>query len=161
MGFEAPDIDLFLRLRQETSASDESCAILGDCHFYYGDSMEQFKNRCGFSTVETFDINGDPTHKLDLQQPIPEELHNKYDWIVDAGTLYCCFDISTVLENMMLMLKDSGTIFHMSNLVGHFGRGFYAFSPSFFNEFYEVNCFQTRRCSTEQRRREAAGSRYL
>ena len=146
MGFEAPDIDLFLRLRAESAMTNESCAILGDCHFYYGDSAEQFKSRCGFSAVETFDINGSPTHTLDLQKPIPEEFHNKYDWIVDAGTLYCCFDISTVLENMMLMLTDSGTIFHMSNLVGHFGRGFYAFSPSFFNEFYEANGFQSRRC---------------
>jgi hypothetical protein len=146
MGFEAPDIDLFLRLRSESFAPNESCAILGDCHFYYGDNIEQFKKRCGFSTVETFDINGDPTHRLDLQEPIAKEFHGKYDWIVDAGTLYCCFDISTVLENMMLMLKDNGTVFHMSNLVGHFGRGFYAFSPSFFNEFYEANGFQSRRC---------------
>jgi len=146
MGFETPDIDLFLRLRSESFEPNESCAILGDCHFYYGDNTEQFKNRCGFSSVETFDINGEPTHTLDLQKPIPEEFHDKYDWIVDAGTLYCCFDISAVLENMMLMLKDSGTVFHTSNLVGHFGRGFYAFSPSFFNEFYEANGFQDKRC---------------
>lgn len=168
MGFEAQDIDLFLRIRVENAMSsasersegtidgegftfyktkrNESCALLGDCHFYYGDNTEQFKNRCGFSAVETFDINGDPTHTLDLQKPIPEKFHGKYDWIVDAGTLYCCFDISTVLENLMLMLTDSGTIFHMSNLVGHFGRGYYAFGPSFFNEFYKANGFQSRRC---------------
>ena len=78
MGFEAPDIDLFLRLRAESAISHESCAILGDCHFYYGDSAEQFKSRCGFSAVDTFDINGDPTHTLDLQKPIPEEFHDKY-----------------------------------------------------------------------------------
>ena len=168
MGFEAQDIDLFLRIRVENAMSsasersegtidgegftfyktkrNESCALLGDCHFYYGDNTEQFKNRCGFLAVETFDINGDPTHTLDLQKPIPEKFHGKYDWIVDAGTLYCCFDISTVLENLMLMLTDSGTIFHMSNLVGHFGRGYYAFGPSFFNEFYKANGFQSRRC---------------
>ena len=146
MGFETPDIDLFLRLRSESFEPNESCAILGDCHFYYGDTLDQFKDRCRFGSVDTFDINGNPTHILDLQKPIADQFRDKYDWIIDAGTLYCCFDISTVLENMMLMLKDSGVIFHTSNLVGHFGRGFYAFSPSFFNEFYEANDFQDRRC---------------
>tara|TARA_Y100001938_G_scaffold69745_1_gene96712 strand:+ start:3528 stop:4193 length:666 start_codon:yes stop_codon:yes gene_type:complete len=147
MGFEAPDIELFLKMRKLLKQTpNDSCAILGDCHFYYGDNLEQFKNRCGFSTVETFDINGNPTHKLNLQEPIPKDFHGKYDWVVDAGTLYCCFDVSAVLKNMMLMLSDSGTVFHTSNLVGHFGRGFYAFSPSFFNEFYEANGFQNRTC---------------
>ena len=147
MGFETPDIELFLNLRKLLSKnSGDSCAILGDCHFYYGDTLQQFKDRCGFSTVETFDINGNPTHKLNLQEPLPEDFHGKYDWVVDAGTLYCCFDISAVLKNMMLMLADSGAVFHTSNLVGHFGRGFYAFSPSFFNEFYKANGFQNRTC---------------
>ena len=147
MGFETPDIELFLNLRKLLSKdSGDSCAILGDCHFYYGDTLQQFKDRCGFSTVETFDINGSPTHKLNLQEPLPEDFHGKYDWVVDAGTLYCCFDISAVLKNMMLMLADSGAVFHTSNLVGHFGRGFYAFSPSFFNEFYKANGFQNRTC---------------
>ena len=29
-----------------------------------------------------------------------------------------------------------------SNLIGHFGRGFYALSPSFYNEFYRANDFE-------------------
>jgi hypothetical protein len=146
MGFETPDIELLLDIRSSIGQPNETCAILGDCRFYYGDTLEQFKNRCQFERVDTFDINGNPTHSLDLQEPIPERFHDEYDWIIDAGTLYCCFDMVGVLKNMMLMLKDKGTVMHMSNLIGHFGRGFYALSPSFFNEFYRANGFNQRNC---------------
>tara|TARA_Y100000389_G_C17373078_1_gene470107 strand:+ start:185 stop:844 length:660 start_codon:yes stop_codon:yes gene_type:complete len=120
----------------------KTCAILGDCSFHYRDgNKEHFKKIMNLDIVHTFDINGNPDYKLDLQEPLPIEFKEKYDLILDIGTLYCIFDIPSCLKNMLFILKSNGIIFHNSNLVGHFGRGFYALSPSFYNEFYRANNF--------------------
>jgi len=114
-----------------------SCAILGDCSYNEGVRKEQL----GFDIIDTFDINGNPTHKVDLQDPLGAEFEHKYDIIIDPGTLYCVFDIPACLKNIFHMLKPDGVVIHSANLIGHFGRGFYALSPSFFNEFYSANNF--------------------
>ena len=118
-----------------------SCAILGDCSFHDNITVGDL----GFSTIDTFDINGSPTHKLDLQLPLKDNFREKYDVVLDCGTLFCVFDIVQCLKNIILLLKEGGIVYHESNLVGHFGRGFYALSPSFFNEFYNINGFAIRK----------------
>tara|TARA_B100000035_G_scaffold298999_1_gene293295 strand:+ start:304 stop:477 length:174 start_codon:yes stop_codon:yes gene_type:complete len=34
-----------------------------------------------FDELHTFDINGTPDFKLDLQEPLNEKFNNYYDWI--------------------------------------------------------------------------------
>jgi len=48
----------------------------------------------------------------------------------------------SVWKNILFMLNSEGCIWHQTNLVGHFGRGFWSFSPSVFNEFYTANNFK-------------------
>ena len=137
MGIFAEDFLEIKKLRLYNS-SIKSCAILGDCYFYDGLSKSDLK----YEKVESFDILGSPTHIVDLQKPIDKKFVNEYDVVIDSGTLFCVFDIVQCLKNLIKMLKLNGLVFHQSNLVGHFGRGFYSLSPSFFNEFYSRNGFK-------------------
>tara|TARA_Y100001937_G_scaffold117992_1_gene171839 strand:- start:1407 stop:2012 length:606 start_codon:yes stop_codon:yes gene_type:complete len=132
-----------LRLFSEFGDMGKRCAILGDCVFWYdGGSKEDFKNKMGFDVVDTFDILGSPTHKLDLNEEIPDKFHQNYDCVLDMGTLYSMFDVSMGFKNILLMLKKDGVVFHETNLSGHFNRGFYCLSPSLLNEFYACNGFE-------------------
>ena len=102
MSIEIADYEIISSVR-EMDPTGASCAILGDCKFYYPPSREAFMQGTGFQNIETFDINGNPTHMLELNNELPEEYHNRYDWVIDSGTLYCCFDIATVFKNIMKM----------------------------------------------------------
>jgi hypothetical protein len=140
MSVEQEDLVLLKQCRQ-LSPEGNSCAILGNCRFAMG--LETFKTEMNFDIVETLDINGSPTHRVNLNEPINDEtLFGKYDWVIDSGTLYCCFDVSTSLRNMLYILKDRGCVSHTSNLSGFFGRGFYSLSPALFRDFFNVNGFE-------------------
>jgi SAM-dependent methyltransferase len=125
-----------------------SVLILGDCKFHTpwscGNNLEDlsyFKRLFGLIRVETVDVAGRPSIRRDLQKPLPPELTNQFDLIIDAGTLFWCFDIAAVLENCLSMLKDQGAMIHVCALTGHFGRGYYNIHPKLFRDFYEQNGF--------------------
>ncbi len=149
MAIEPADFDLFRSIREQNQEG-ETCAILGDCNIY-GQSIDSFKDVMGFSSVDTFDVNGNPTHKIDLNEPLGDEFEKTYDWVIDSGTLYCCFDPCSVFRNILLMLKDKGCVIHTSNLCGFFGRGFYSLSPALFRDFYKVNNFDINFSATKKR----------
>lgn len=153
MSIESADFHL-IKEKLKGASSQGKCAILGDCKFRCVDSKVEFQRQTGFDCVDTFDINGEPTHRIDLNETIPEQFVGQYDWVIDSGTLYCCFDIATVMRNIVSMLKPGGYVLHTGNLAGFFGRGYYSLSPAFFSEFYTVNGFdilhmgtRTRSCS--------------
>ena len=135
MAIVKEDYDLIREFKARHNKGS-SCAILGDCRIT-GDLKD-----LGFDVVDTFDILGNPTHKVDLNKPLEAEHLGKYDWVIDSGTLYCCFNPAMVLQNITNMLKDTGYCLHTSNLCGWFGRGFYSVSPSLYKEFYELNNFK-------------------
>lgn len=163
MAIEKKDLKLLLELRKK-HPEGESLAILGDCYFHFNigelqemggvkikskDSepklkvdLKMFAEVLGFKEAETFDISGSPTRKIDLQKSIPEEFKNRFDWVIDAGTLYWCFDIASVWKNILSMLKKDGCVFHLSALSGYFGRGYYSFQPRMFADFYSQNGFE-------------------
>tara|TARA_B100001094_G_scaffold273575_1_gene280037 strand:- start:428 stop:1090 length:663 start_codon:yes stop_codon:yes gene_type:complete len=140
MGIGDHDLDEIKKIMSSFQGKIKKCAILGDCNFHYtGGSKKHFKQMFDFEILDTFDIFGNPDYKLDLQKKLGNEFERKYDLIIDPGTLPCIFDVPACLRNVLFMLKNYGVVFHKSNLVGHFGRTFYALSPSFYNEFYRGN----------------------
>jgi len=148
MAIEPEDFALFKEARQ-VSPEPGACAILGDCNIHVG--LERFKQELNFNIVDTFDINGKPTYKVDLNEPLDESLYDKYDWVIDSGTLYCCFDVSTALKNILNILKDKGNVIHTGNLCGFYGRGFYSLSPALFRDFYTCNNFTIEMSATKTR----------
>lgn len=143
MGIEQKDFDILEKINAENKFGSK-CAILGDCHFYYNNNNKnEFQKSLGFDCVDTLDLLGNPTYQLNLQEPIPKFLEHGYDVVIDAGTLYCCFDIAAVMSNIFKLLKPEGIIVHLSSVSGHYGRGFYNLHPAFFHDFYKANNFKT------------------
>lgn len=149
MAIEIEDYWLIKKLCNDHHLSG-NVLILGDCYYHFNHKdigiekksdiqTDVFINTLGFNSVETVDVVGSPSFKFDLQAELPENFKNKYDIIIDSGTLCCCFDVSLVLKNLHLLLKDNGHVFHFSYFVGFFGRGYYSFQPNFFQDYFKVN----------------------
>lgn len=119
--------------------------IILDDKTQFGNSIHQdvlFKS-LGFEKVESLDYysNEEAKHVLDLNQLIPENLHNEYDMVFDGGTLEHCFDVKTVLTNTVKFLKIGGYVIHANPISGWINHGFYQFSPTLYYDFYSINGF--------------------
>lgn len=151
MGLEPHDIRKLLALRA-AHPDGTAALILGDCHFYFDRTLLGFPDggpvtlrdvgqALGFTRLETVDLSGHPTIRLDLHGDVPADLVGAFDWILDAGTLFCCFNVPKVLANILRMLTPQGYVFHLAGLAGYLGRSYYALSPMFFRDFYTQNGF--------------------
>ena len=78
----------------------------------------------------------------DMNNPVPEEWHGKYDAVIDGGSLEHIFNVPTAFANLSNMLKVGGTIFLNTPANNMMGHGFYQFSPELmFRIFSEANGF--------------------
>ena len=105
------------------------------------------KTALGASSLTSIDYSdyqdADIVH--DLNQPIPEEWSNKFDTLIDGGTIEHIFDIKQVLSNYMNLVKPGGNIFILTTANNLCGHGFYQFSPEFFYRVFDKqNGFETK-----------------
>jgi hypothetical protein len=68
----------------------------------------------------------------DLNQPIGDELRNKFSAIIDGGTLEHVFNFPIAIKNCMDMLEIGGHFFAHTMANNFMGHGFYQFSPELF-----------------------------
>jgi SAM-dependent methyltransferase len=79
-------------------------------------------------------------HVFDLNRPdLPEELAERFDVIIDGGTLEHVFHVPNALRNIHGMLRPGGRIIHHAPSSNHMDHGFYMFSPTLFWDYYEAN----------------------
>ena len=108
----------------------------------YIDDVFLFK-ALGFNNIESIDNSGYESADiiLDLNKPVPKELHGKYDTIIDGGTLEHIYHLPNVLKNIHDMLKVGGRIIHILPSASFYfiDHGFYMFSPTLFNDYYISN----------------------
>ncbi len=100
----------------------------------YGDYGEPFLAAAGAAPVVSVDASDYEGAALihDMNIPVGDELCERFDLVVDGGTMEHVFAPPVALANMMKMLKVGGSLIIWSpanNLCGH---GFYQFSPEFF-----------------------------
>lgn len=109
-----------------------------------GYAEDFFEKLLGAESVTSFDNS--PYQKAsivhDFNVPVPQDLHRKFDVVIDGGSIEHIFDVRQALENYINLTKKNGYIFintPANNLCGH---GFYQFSPDFFfRAFDESNGF--------------------
>lgn len=104
-----------------------------------GNSSDEFLFKIlGFEKVESFDADSfeGSTYQYDFNNEIPEIFHQKYDCIIDGGTLEHIFNTPQALKNIRKMLKIGGVIVHISPTNNYVDHGFYMFSPTFFYDYY-------------------------
>jgi hypothetical protein len=76
----------------------------------------------------------------DLNQPVPKNLENKFDFIFSGGCLDNVFNPVSLILNTTKMLKPGGRVMHYETFVGV--PGFYlSFSPEWFYSYYAINNF--------------------
>jgi hypothetical protein len=102
-----------------------------------------FWERIGFDKVQSLDISNYEGADIifNLNEDIPDSLMNKFDCIIDPGTIEHCFNIPIVMNNLSKMLKVNGRILHWNGLTNAIDHGFYMFSPTFFHDYYKNKGF--------------------
>lgn len=100
-----------------------------------------FKNVGGVSECYALDYSdyegADIIYNLNSDsEELPENLINKFDIIIDGGTLEHVFNPANAMRNINKMLKNNGTVYHMVPCAGLVNHGFYSFSPTFFLDYY-------------------------
>ena len=160
MGIEIEDLNLILDNIKDHCPSKNKLLILGNAELYFEKNIYEklciYKNfnikkiknpfnifslgySLGFKKVETLDINGKATLNINLQNKLPKALLSQYDFIIDSGVLFWCFDPGLALRNIYKMAKRGGVILHICALSGHYGSGYYNIHPKLFEDFYLLN----------------------
>ncbi len=82
----------------------------------------------------------------DLNLPIPANLEQQYDAVIDGGTLEHIFNFPVAISNCMRMVKTGGRLFIFTPANNQMGHGFYQFGPElFFRTFCASNGFEIER----------------
>ncbi len=113
--------------------------------YKFGDYSDGFlRDFLGVSTLAIIDISAYQGANVihDLNEPIAETLHGRFDVVIESGSLEHIFNFPVAISSLMKMVKTGGIIFLGSpanNLCGH---GFYQFSPELiFRVFSRENGF--------------------
>jgi SAM-dependent methyltransferase len=111
--------------------------------------FEQFSNL----TYESSDYSNyeNATRILDLNFPVPEELHHKYDIIYSGGVLDNIFNPAQALINLHNLLKPGGRAIIFEACVFHAGV-YCGMSPEWFFSFFSVNDYDDVQSYVEVRR---------
>lgn len=93
-----------------------------------------FRAVLGTHTLDALDYSNYQGANIihDLNIPLPFELREQYDAVIDGGTLEHVFNFPTALQNSMSLLKPGGSLFLFTPANNLFGHGFYQFSPELF-----------------------------
>ena len=92
---------------------------------------EPFFETLGAKRVDSLDFSTfeGATVQQDLNQPIPEKLHGKYDVVFDGGSLEHVFNFPLALKSCMEMVRLGGHFIQVSNGNNFMGHGFWQISP--------------------------------
>jgi hypothetical protein len=110
--------------------------------------FDVFARALGARNVSSMDVSDyeQATVIHDLNFPIPPELNERYDLIIDGGTLEHVFHAPVAMESCMKMAKIGGHVVIITNINNLVGHGFYQFSPEFFfRTFSRENGFEVTR----------------
>jgi SAM-dependent methyltransferase len=110
--------------------------------------FEVFGLALGAKKISSMDVsdyeNADVVHNLNV--PIGPELHDRFDLVIDGGTLEHVFNVPVAVGNCMKMVKPGGHVVVFTNINNQVGHGFYQFSPElFFRMFSRENGFEVKR----------------
>lgn len=91
--------------------------------------------------VDKFDFDK-PKILFDMQDEVAHELCDKFNFILDSGTLEHIFDVKQVLSNIVKMTRLNGYVLHIIPTHNFVNHGFYQYCPTLFDDFYTANGFK-------------------
>jgi hypothetical protein len=92
--------------------------------------------------------------RLDMNQPVAREFHNRYGMFIDIGCLEHVFDTRQCIENCLRMVAPGGHYLLCTPVSGYVGHGFHTFDPKGLELALTLNGFDVvyRRYSTPEGR---------
>ena len=72
-----------------------------------------------------------------MNNPIDTVHHEKYDVVIDGGSLEHIFNFPVAISNCMMSLKKGGSLFMFTTCNNHTGHGFYQFSPELMYRIFQ------------------------
>src|SRR5437763_2766890 len=112
-------------------------------HHYLTD--ESILRALGFADYHSMDLSAYESADIihDLNSPdVPAALVDRFDTIIDGGTLEHVFHLPNALAGIGEMLKVGGRVIHHSPASNWVDHGFYMFSPTLFWDYYNANKFE-------------------
>lgn len=106
---------------------------------------DDFFRCCGFDTCHVMDRSDYEGADIlfDLNEPtLPTDLHGRFDFIFNHGTLEHVFHLPNALNSIFRMMAVGGRVYHFAPASNHVDHGFYSLSPSFFFDYYTANGWQ-------------------
>jgi hypothetical protein len=112
----------------------------------------------GARTVESLDFSDyeQATFAHDINEPIPDDLKDRFTCVYDGGTLEHVFDFPRAIRNAMEMVAVGGHFLGVGPANNYSGHGFYQFSPElYWRIFSETNGYAIEEVSVCEARRTA------
>ncbi len=109
---------------------------------------DDFFRGLGAKSISVMDIsNYEGANVLhDMNEPLDEKSHEKYDCVFDGGSLEHVFNLPQALKNCMEMVKVGGHFVTITPGNAYCGHGFYQFSPElFYSALSEENGYSVER----------------
>lgn len=102
---------------------------------------EEYLLKLGASSITSIDFDNyeGSTLEIDLSKPLDSNFNEKFDTILDFGSLEHISNPVIAIENYLNLLSPQGTILHSNPANGSLGHGFYQFSPEFFQSIYAAS----------------------
>ena len=106
--------------------------------------IKDFFRMLGYTEVDTIDFSNaeSPDIVHDLNDPILEDLRERYDLVFDIGVVEHICDIFQALTNCMALVKPGGYVNHTVPLHGWHNMTYFNFQPMYFQEVYRGNGFE-------------------
>jgi len=104
----------------------------------------EFFKLLGFDEVKSMEYGTTEgaDYVWDLNNKVPVDWHNQFDFVYDGGTIEHIFHVPNCLDNVCRMLKIGGRAIHDGAVSGCIDHGFYALQPTLFHDFYQANGFE-------------------
>ncbi len=80
--------------------------------------------------------------RLDMNQPVAAEFHNRYGMFIDIGCLEHVFDTRQCIENCLRMVAPGGHYVLHTPVSGYVGHGFHTFDPKGLGLALTLNGFE-------------------
>ena len=108
-------------------------------NFHEDNYVDNILKKISNNTVTSIDFSdnrGKTNIKFNLNKVIPKKYHNKYDVIIDGGSLEHILDLKNCIQNYKNLIRKNGHLFIFTTANNYFGHGFYQFSLEFFNNIF-------------------------
>jgi hypothetical protein len=134
-------LQLFLHPAELKCLRREAAGVANPLADYqFGEFADRFFEQfLGAKTVCTLDYSAYEGASIvhDMNDPVPENLHGRFDAVIEAGSLEHIFNFPVAIRNLMLLARVGGYVFLTTvanNLCGH---GFYQFSPELIYRIFQ------------------------